>query len=399
MSDSESLRSSEFSCYDDGRPMCSCCYGDSSESEVEDVDSDESVEPEHESSSEEEVKTERPYKPGYSTLPLHPIMEHMLPPSITERNRHMYMQTPDTVLASVESWGPSIAYVRDEFITYDLCEAAIKCHSGSICSIKPHLLTEPEYYDLCMLSVADNGWNLKFIPREVQTQELCDVAVKSACWSLQYVRDEFKTYDDCYSAASRNGQILQYVPANLIDKAMCVAAAKTRYPCLQFIPRHFLTREMCYDAVRGDGEAIKDVPEEFMSSELAYLAITSPAPCSSNEDSAGNNMRYVPPRYLTREIILTAVKKCWYVYSYIPETYLTDEFKDEILDVSPRCIQYITQTPANCMRALRSSWRVLRYDIKREHITREMAEYVMTLGREYKIDFGKELYRYLRSLL
>ncbi len=398
MSDDESLHSSDFSCYDDGRPKCSCCYSDSGTELETDVEED-SVEPEHESSSEDEVETERPYKPGYSTLPLHPIMERMLPPSITERNRHMYMQTPETVLASVESWGPSIAYVRDEFITYDLCEAAIKCHSGSIYSIKPHLLSEREYYDLCMLSVADNGWNLKFIPAEVQTQELCNAAVKSTCWSLQYVRDEFKTYDDCYSAVSRNGQILQYVPAHLIDEAMCVAAAKTRYPCLEFIPRQYLTREMCYDSVKGDGMAIKDVPEEFMSSELAYLAITSPAPCSSNEDSAGNNMRHVPPQYLTREIILTALKKHCYVYSCVPAEYLTDEFKNEILDVSPRCIQYMVQTPANCLRALKASWRVLRYDIKRQNITREMAAYAMTLGREYKIDFGKELYRYLRSLL
>ncbi len=75
---------------------------------------------------------------------------------------------------------------------------------------------------------------------------------------------------------------------------MCAAAAKSRYPCLNFIPREYLTREMCYDSVKGDGEAIKLVPEEFMSSELAYLAITSPGPCSSSEDSAGNNMRHVP---------------------------------------------------------------------------------------------------------
>lgn len=401
MSDNESLHSSDFSNYEGDGPRCSCCYCDLGSGAESVSDTDESLESLSDigSEAESEASAKSEYRPGYTTIPLHPIMEHILPPSITNENRHTYVQTPESVLASVESWGPSIAYVRDEFITYELCEAAIECHDGSICSIKPHLLTEREYYDLCMLSASKNGWNLRYIPAWIQTQELCDAAIESICWALQYVRNEFKTYENCYSAIRRNGQILQHVPQHFIDEAMCAAAAKSRYPCLNFIPREYLTREMCYDSVKGDGEAIKLVPEEFMSSELAYLAITSPGPCSSNEDSAGNNMRHVPEKYLTREIILQAVKQCWYVYDYIPETYLTDEFKNEILDVSPWCIRYMTQTPEHILRAVKGDSRVLRQRIKREDITLELAEYALSLPREKKIDFGKDLYRYLQSLL
>jgi hypothetical protein len=399
MSDNESLHSSDFSCYGDNEPACECCYCDLGPEAGSLSDVDESLESISDAGSEAESEAESEYHPGYSTIPLHPIMERMLPPSITNENRHTYVQTPESVLASVNSWGPSIAYVRDEFITYEVCKVAIKCHSGAICSIKPQLLSQEEYYDLCMESVSDNGWNMKFIPAHVQTQELCDAAVESICWALQYVREEFKNYENCYSAVRRNGGILQHVPLHFIDEAMCVAAAKSRYPCLNFMPPEYLTREMCHMAVSSNGRSISDVPDACMSSELAYIAVTTPEPSDSDGTLAGANIQHIAAKYLTREIILESVKRWSPTYSRIPTECISEEFELEILDVSPWCIRGMSQTPAQCMRAFKANPRVLRESIKRDHITREMAEYALSLPRETKLDFGKDLYQYLESLL
>lgn len=366
-SDTESLHSSDFSCYGDNKPLCSCCY------------SDEEAEPTNRS------KSTSPIQLDY----------------LNARNRHIFVQTPESVARSVEFLGCYIEYVRDEFITYDLCVAAISSYGGVIPNIleRRNLLSENDYYNICLHTVKVNGWGLKYIPSDVHTQELCDEAVNGACWALQYVGDEFKTYDNCYSAVRRNGQTLQFVPDALIDEAMCLAATKARYPCLNYIPRRYLTRELCYIAVGADGGDIKHVPEEFMSSELAYLAITSPASSNPTSDMAGSNVQYVPARYLTREIILEALRRWSGIYERVPAECITPELELEILDVSPWCLRGMEQTPEKCMRAIRGDSRILRQVIQREDITREMAEYALTLSRDEKVDFGKELYRYLKTLV
>jgi hypothetical protein len=362
-SDSESLHSSDFSCYGDNKPLCSCCYSD-----------------------EESEYTNRPESPI--------DLEYL-----NARNRHIFVQTPESVAQSVELIGTSIDYVNDEFITYDLCIAAITWYGGEIISIleRRHLLSESEYYNICLHTVKVNGWGLKYIPADVHTQELCDEAVRGSCWALQHVRDEFKNYDNCYSAVRRNGQTLQYVPKGLIDEAMCLAAAKAGHPCLNFIPRRYLTREMCYIAVGADGSDFKNVPEVFRSSELAYLAITSPASSNPTSDMAGANIQYVPQHHLTREIILEALRRWPGIYGRVE--YIPPEMELEILDVSPWCLRSMEQTPEKCMRAIRADSRVLRQVMKREDITREMAEYALGLSHDEKVDFGKELYRYLKTLV
>jgi hypothetical protein len=105
---------------------------------------------------------------------------------ITEANKDTFKQTPESCELSVRRWGPSIMYVKDEFVTYDLCKKAIKQTDHSIECIKRELLTPEEYYKLCILSVKKNGFDMKYIPSDVQTQELCDAAIKSGCWAIEY---------------------------------------------------------------------------------------------------------------------------------------------------------------------------------------------------------------------
>ena len=99
---------------------------------------------------------------GYVTIPLHPILLRNEPAVITAENRNTIKQTPESVTASVLAWGPSIVFVRNELVTYDLCRKAVEGHSGAICSIKPHLLTPDQYYDICLLAMQKNGRNLQY---------------------------------------------------------------------------------------------------------------------------------------------------------------------------------------------------------------------------------------------
>jgi hypothetical protein len=259
---------------------------------------------------------------GYVTIPLHPLhplLQDKKRTVITAENWRTVTLTPDLVEQSVLAWGPSILFVRDEFITYNLCRKAIESHVGAIYSIKRHLLSPEQYYDLCMMAVQKNGTYLHHLP---QTQELADTAIANACWALLYCKDQFKTYANCMSAVSRNGKLLQYVPLHLIDTDMCAAAVTTKYTCLNHIPPKFLTQTFCEAAVQANGENIQHVPDVYMSSDLGMLAIKSP-----DTNMSGSNAQYIPAKYLTKEIIVEAVKRWSPVYNRIPPECITPEIQ------------------------------------------------------------------------
>jgi hypothetical protein len=363
-------------------------------SECESISGDEIQE-----ASEYELSDSEENPPKLFTIPLHSCLRRGKPHLITEENYKTFIQTPESVLESVEEWGPSIAYVKDELINYELCKKAVENHSGAICSINPTLLSQEEYYNLCLQSVTKNGFNTKFVPKFIQDQRFVDAAIKSSCWALPHCVDKYKTYENCLSAVKRNGQTMESVPRHLITKEMCEFAAKSRYPCLNHIPKEFLTQEICEMAVGGNGENVKWVPDEFMSYDLAMLAITSPAPSNPSSDMAGSNIQYIKGQFLTKEIIVESVKRWWPTYSRIPKECLIKEVEDAILDVSPYCIKNMEQTPERCMRVIKDKHWLIEDAIKRENITKEMAEYILSLPKQNKKRFSKDLMKYVKSLL
>ena len=340
---------------------------------------------------------------GRVTIPLAPqmnkIFKNCFDNVITAENRDTFEQTEESVLASVSEWGPSISYVRDEFIDYNLCSIAISNHDGAICGIKPHLLKPDEYYDLCLESVSENGWNMKYIPKQVQTQELCDAAIKSICWAIQFCKDKFKTYDNCFSAVKRNGQCIEHVPNQFIDEKMSLIAVQSRYPCLELIQKEYVTQELCEEAVKANGENIRYVPEELMTMEMAETAIRTAGPSAPSSDMAGINARYLPKKFLTKEIIVEASKNWFSVYQFIPKECLTEEIENAVLDVSPICIRYMEQTPEKKLRAVKADPMCIRWDyIAEKDLTPEIAEYVLSLP-DIKNKFLEKTISYLESLV
>ena len=346
---------------------------------------------------EEPYKTDKGF--GYHSIRMHPIMRSILKcedTAITHENKDTFIQTRESVEAAVDAWGPSISYVKEEIITYELCRKAIENNSESICGVKPHLLTEAEYYELCKQVVSDNGCNLKYIPRYVQTQELTDIALNRSCIAIQHCLHKYKTYENCLVVVNKNGQLIEYVPKKFITKEMCMAAAKSRYPCLNHIPVEFISRELCKAAVEANGKNVEWVPDDYMSSELGYIAITSPEPSNPTPDMAGSNIQYIPAKCLTKEIIVESAKRWYPTYHRIPKECLTDEIENAVLDVSPECIKFMEQTPEKCMRAIRVNPYIIWNYIAKENITREMVDYVLSL-QHVKHQYSDAFIEYLQS--
>jgi hypothetical protein len=320
---------------------------------------------------------------------------------LNNENVGTFIQTIESITRSVKEWGSSITYVHDEFITFELCKIAIYQDASALCSIKPHLLIKEQYYELCLESIVQHGWNIKYVSKEFQTQELADIACESSCWAIKHVLDEFKTYENCIKSVERNGETIQFVPRGLIDEKMCIAALTSKYKCLEYIPKEFITQELCTLAVKSDGENIQHVPEEFLSTEIAFLAISSSGNRHSSTSMAGGNIRFIPSKYITKELIIESLKDTPTIYCRIPKECITEEIEDIALDISPYCIQYMEQTPERCMRIIKQDPHVIICDyIQPENITREMAKYIIDLPNEVrKHVVYDELKTFLESLV
>jgi hypothetical protein len=324
--------------------------------------------------------------------------------TITEINKDTFIQTPESVLASVREWGGSIEYVKDEFITYELCSLAINTSTGgAIQYINRNILTEEEYYNICLQSVAQNGGNIVNIPEEVHTQELTDRAIENSSWALADSLDKFKTYENCLSAVKRYGHVIDFVPTHFITKEICESAIQSKYPCLDDIPKEFITKELCKMAVSANGENLKWVPDEFMSSELAYIAITTPDIDDPYPELAARNIRHIKAQFLTKEIIMKAIKDCPSYYGTIPKECITEDIEDKALDIYPYSIKYMKQTPERCMKAFKMKPYIIYECLEVKNITRELVEQLEALPKKKKKHIKKYLneddLKYIMSLL
>jgi hypothetical protein len=316
---------------------------------------------------------------------------------ITEENKDVIEQTPDVINKTIENWGTGLRLVREEFHNFALYQKAVKHHYDAIAYVKRNLLTRKQFYALCRESLKKNGYNIKNIPKDVITHELFELALQSAIWIIKGAKNKFKTYKNCLYAVSGNGEILEHIPKEHITEEMVRAAVKNRNKSLKYIPKHMITQEICKKAVKSNGENIQFVPEEFMSSELCLIAVQSDE--YPGTGTAGVNISFIPTRYYTKELILKAVEHTSYYYSYIPKEFITKDIEDAALEIEPRIINYVEQTPERCLKVLKANPYIILHSIKRESITKEVAELVLTFPRKILKRFTDNFMEYVKSKL
>ena len=78
-----------------------------------------------------------------------------------------------------------LKFVPDQFKTQEMCEKAVRRHSG-----------REEFKTPCGLLLPMPSI-LFFIPDHLKTQEMCEKAVEKNPWELDYVPDHFKTQEMC----------------------------------------------------------------------------------------------------------------------------------------------------------------------------------------------------------
>jgi hypothetical protein len=290
-----------------------------------------------------DVDSDSDSEEGY--MPLHPFLWRGRK-FINEDNYKTFEQTPESCLESVRVWGPSLALIKDEFRTYEVCKAAVENNSYAIHSAyRSNLLTKEQCKELFLLAVSNNGFSIKEIPFGYQDQEICDAAIKSSCCAIMYMDSRFKTYELCLTSVSLNGTMIEFVPDHLIDFAMCDAAMSNKYGGLDYVPNKFKTYDLCLKAVTNNGRSVTGIHNtDYFTPELGLAAVQSDSCC----------IQWIPKEYHTQEMIKASLDKNGYM------------------------IASIEQTPENCLYAIKRSPGALS-NIKLENITLDICKLIMKL--------------------
>ena len=124
-----------------------------------------------------------------------------------------------------------LKFVLDHFITQEMCEKAVRMHSG-----------REEFRTPCRLILPMPSISL-FIPDHLKTQKMCEKAVEKNPWGLDYVPDHFKTQ-------KMYNEVMRMRPYNLDD-----------------VPDHLKTQEMCKKSVELDLLSLIYVPDLFVTQQ------------------------------------------------------------------------------------------------------------------------------------
>ena len=129
-------------------------------------------------------------------------------------------KTYEEYLELVKERGLSLAFVPDEYRTYELCLEAIKVNPNMNIDCVPD---KHKTYELCFEVVKNSFLNriLSIIPDKHRTYELCLKVVKNKVTNmitvLNHIPEEHKTYELCLEVVSR---IPNNSPVYNVDKAI-----------------------------------------------------------------------------------------------------------------------------------------------------------------------------------
>ena len=91
---------------------------------------------------------------------------------------------------------------------------------------KKFIDTEHPDYTRDKILVQQNGYALKYVSYDLQTEEICKLAVQENGNVLQYVSYDLQTEEICKLAVQQNGYALRYVREDLLTHEMCKLAGK-----------------------------------------------------------------------------------------------------------------------------------------------------------------------------
>lgn len=187
------------------------------------------------------------------------------------------LQTPEMVRYALEHDGCSLRDVSKKLITEELCKVAL-INSGSA------LRYVPEKYftkELCEFAVEHDGTAVEFVPVEWITPELAHKAVCSCTWLLsqyesypiKFIPKELVTDDLVYESVRCAPFSIKNIPEKYITEELLYMAVSDEPSSVRSIPSYKLTGKICDRAFEIDPFVIKFLPKAFVTLEMCLKVI------------------------------------------------------------------------------------------------------------------------------
>ena len=100
--------------------------------------------------------------------------------------------------------------------------------------------TEHPDYTKAKIDVQENGCALRYVKKDLQTEEMCRLAVQQNGYALYFVRKDLQTEEICILAVQQTGRALDFVRKDLQTEEMCKLAVQQNVYALKFVRKDLL---------------------------------------------------------------------------------------------------------------------------------------------------------------
>jgi len=181
--------------------------------------------------------------------------------------------------------------------TYELCIISLSKNVYQIKYVPEKYQTE----DLLISVVNRNGYILRFIKNKMKTQSICETAVYNYPEAIKYVPEKFQSAGLWLNIIIENGMLLRYISKKYISQILCDIAVNKNSEAIQFVPEEYQTEGLCLDAVKINGLLLKYIDKKKITELIVKQAIDQIINSTPNKDELFNKISsiliYIPNKY------------------------------------------------------------------------------------------------------
>lgn len=235
-------------------------------------------------------------------------------------------------------------------------------------------------YSDCVLAVNYDGQIISSIPTEFITEDLCVAALNNNSSSknlIQYIPQKILTEKLAVSIVSINGIYLKYLPPEVISKNIILAAAKQKLNAIKYIPDKFKTDEFFKALIDLSPKSLKylEAPgavvcEYAISKEpnaISYIKNDSALTieiCKKAIEADWKNLRYIPSDRVTRDLCDYAFRQSWKAFKLFPDIFKTTEYCKTVTSMDASYLQYCPKSKLNtdiCEKCIKKHGKLLEF--------------------------------------
>ncbi|MCQ4085523.1 DUF4116 domain-containing protein [Saccharibacillus sp. JS10] len=99
--------------------------------------------------------------------------------------------------------------------------------------------------DLCMKVLKMNGFQIRFVPEHLRSEDIIIAAVSSTSTVLRFIDPELITLKVAQEAISNDPLSLRYIPHELRIPSLCNQAVKMDWGAFEYLPQRLITKKRC----------------------------------------------------------------------------------------------------------------------------------------------------------